>query len=148
MEMKGIHAIKVSPLEGNLCLLEEMEAGYIEDFLGQKDNWWNMWFSEIKRWELGVVDEFIEVWLRIYEIPALAWHSDFFVKLAEAWGSFICIDEKTADGKVMDVARVMLRVPLATSFPNCLSVSINGVLLKVTVREDVMGIVRSSPGGY
>src|SRR4051794_4760460 len=73
MEMEGIHAIKVSPLRGNLCLLEELEAGYIEDFLGQKDNWWNSWFSEIKRWELGMVDELKEVWLRIYGIPALSW---------------------------------------------------------------------------
>lgn len=40
MEMEGIYAIKVSPLGGNLCLLEELEPGYIEDFFWEKENWW------------------------------------------------------------------------------------------------------------
>lgn len=61
MEMEGIFAVKVSPLGGNLCLLEKLEEGYIEDLMGKKENWWNSWFSEVKKWEMGCVDEFRDV---------------------------------------------------------------------------------------
>lgn len=37
--MEGIFAVKVSPLVGKLCFLEELEKGYIKDFLGKNDNW-------------------------------------------------------------------------------------------------------------
>ncbi|XP_058747156.1 uncharacterized protein LOC131620160 [Vicia villosa] len=84
MEMEGIFAVKVSPLGGNLCLLEELEKGYIEDFLGSNDCWWSLWFSEVKRWDADSVDEHRDAWVRVYCIPAIAWQSEFFVSLAES----------------------------------------------------------------
>ncbi|XP_058776191.1 uncharacterized protein LOC131650502 [Vicia villosa] len=77
-EMEGFFAIKVSPMGGNLCLLEEMEDGYIEDLIGEGETWWRTWFSEIKKWEEDRVDDSRVAWIRIYGIPPHAWNDGFF----------------------------------------------------------------------
>lgn len=33
LEMEGVFAVKVSPLGGNLCLLEENDEGFIKDLI-------------------------------------------------------------------------------------------------------------------
>lgn len=86
------------------------------------------------------------MWLRIYGIPIVVWHSHFFVSLVEVWGSFICVDKNTASGKVFDVVRVTMRVPLDVSIPNNFKVSIHRVPFKLTVREDSLGFTRLGPG--
>lgn len=38
MEMKGIYAIKIIPLGGNLFLMEEVDEGYIQDFIEEEEH--------------------------------------------------------------------------------------------------------------
>ncbi|XP_058726543.1 uncharacterized protein LOC131597900 [Vicia villosa] len=97
-EMEGFFAIKVSLMGGNLCLLEEMEEGYIEDLIGEGETWWRTWFTEIKKWEDAKVDDSRVVWIRIFGILAHAWSSDFFMGIADTMGTFVCIDEHTSKG--------------------------------------------------
>lgn len=104
--------------------------------MGKKENWWNSWFSEVKMWEMQCVDDCRDVWVIVYGIPVIAWYSKFFVSLAEEWGTFLCIDEKTAEGKVLDVARPMIKIPLLCCIPKYFSVNINGDEFKLVVRED------------
>ncbi|XP_058775265.1 uncharacterized protein LOC131649523 [Vicia villosa] len=71
-EMEGVFAVKVSPLGSSMCLLEELEDGFIEDLIGGGEDWWKGWFSEIKKWEVGAVAQERDVWIRIYGIPVHA----------------------------------------------------------------------------
>lgn len=142
MEMEGIFAIKVIPLGGNLCMMEELEEGFIEDFIGEEETWWKTRFSEVKKWEEVMVDEYRDVWLRVYGIPAHVWHSEFFVALTEMWGSFSCIDDNTAIGEEFDLARIMVKVPISFKTLDTTDVNINEKVFKLMVREDVMGQTR------
>lgn len=93
-----------------------------------------------------MVDEYMDVWMRINGIPAIAWHSNFFVSLAKKWVSFTCIDEKTPEGKVLDIARILLKVPLHFRFPNSVNFNIDGCIFKLMIREDAMGQFLLSAG--
>lgn len=93
----------------------------------------------VKRWEIGTVDEYKDVWIRIYKIHGIAWHSNFFIALAEVWGMFICLDEKTANGKVFDVARMLPKVLLFLCVSDSICVCIDGVSLQLLLREDALG---------
>ncbi|XP_058740987.1 uncharacterized protein LOC131613324 [Vicia villosa] len=138
-DMEGVFAVKVLPLGGNLCLLEEVEEGFIEDLLREGESWWRNWFSEIKRWEEGMVDDRRDMWIRLYDIPALAWQAEFFVSLAESWGRFICIDENTAKGGAFDVARMLINVPLSFKLPETMVLDLGGSCINIFFREDAMG---------
>lgn len=39
-EVEGIFPIKVTPLGANLCLMEDMEEGFIRDLIGEGSTWW------------------------------------------------------------------------------------------------------------
>lgn len=39
-EMEGIFSIKVTPMGANLCLLVDMEEGFISDLIGEGSTWW------------------------------------------------------------------------------------------------------------
>lgn len=146
LEMEGIFAIKVTPLGGNTCLLEEKEDGFISDLIREGETWWKEWFSEIKRWEAGMVDGRRDAWFRVYGIPIHVWSTEFFMSLGEKWGRFICIDENTAKGEVFDVARIMVNIPLSLCMPDCVSVSIDGVVVNLCIREDSMSYYRQVAG--
>lgn len=49
----------------------------------------------------------------------------FFVRLANFLGSFVCIDENTANGTCMDIARVMMKIPVGFSLRDNLKVGID-----------------------
>lgn len=77
IEMEGIYAIKVSPLGGNLFLLEELEEGYIKDFIGKEVSWCNTWFSTVKKLDEGIIDDHRDIWIKVYGVPVQAWESYF-----------------------------------------------------------------------
>ncbi|XP_058742013.1 uncharacterized protein LOC131614447 [Vicia villosa] len=146
LEMEGVFAIKVTPLGGNKCLLEEREEGFIDDLIKEGETWWQSWFINIVKWEAGIIDSSRDAWFRIYGIPAHAWSSEFFVALAHSWGRFICVDDNTEKGEALDVARIMVNIPLSLSIPDCISVNIDGIMSKLFIREDVAGVYRSVVG--
>ncbi|XP_058726326.1 uncharacterized protein LOC131597659 [Vicia villosa] len=144
LEMEGVYVMRVTSLGGDVCLLEDREAAFIEDLIAEGESWWKSWFSDIKKWEEGMIGESRDVWLRIFGIPAHVWKSNFFVALAEVWGKFICVDERTAKGDVFDVARIMVKINFDLLIPEFFHVNINGKLFKLVVREDALGLFRSS----
>lgn len=137
LEMEGIFAIRVTPMGGNCCLLEDLEEGFIEDLIKVGETWWKSWFSIVEKWKAGCVDGNRDVWLRIYGVPLHAWCSEFFVSLGECWGRFICLDENTSKGEIFDVARLMVNIPISVKMPDYASVSIDGVIHNLYIREDV-----------
>ncbi|XP_058766204.1 uncharacterized protein LOC131639756 [Vicia villosa] len=102
-EMEGVFSIKVTPVGANLCLLEEMEEGYIGELIGDGSTWWKQWFIDIKPWKSPDVDEERVSWIRINGIPCHPWCAEFFMMLANSFGSFICLDENTANKSCLDI---------------------------------------------
>ncbi|XP_058783452.1 uncharacterized protein LOC131658139 [Vicia villosa] len=138
LEMEGVSAVRVIPLGGDACLLEDREPGFIEALIADGETWWQSWFSEIKKWEEDMVGGSREVWLRIFGIPAHVWNSEFSVSLAEVWGTFICVDDRTSKGEALDVARIIVKVKLSTKISDSVSVIIDNKNFNLVVREDAV----------
>lgn len=64
-EVEGVFAIKFSPMGANLCLLKEMEEGYINELLGEGSSRWKRWFKEIRSWNVYDVDIEKVMWIRL-----------------------------------------------------------------------------------
>lgn len=77
LEMEGYFAIKITPLGGSLCLLEETEEGLINDFIGVGESWWRQCFEEVKKWEEDIIDDGRVIWIREFGIPTHAWNTFF-----------------------------------------------------------------------
>lgn len=126
----------------NLCLLEEMEEGYIEDLIGEGETWWKTWFYEIKKCEETMVDDSRVVWLCIYVIPAHAWSSGFYVGMSDSMGSFVCIDDHTSKGEHMDVARVLVKVVSSFVLSESYREIVDDKVFPLILREDNFGALR------
>lgn len=71
------------------------------------------------------VDNDRVMWVRFLGFPCQAWCVEFFIKVANILGIYVCVDEETLARKYMDIARVLIRISLYFNLPECLSVSID-----------------------
>lgn len=120
------YGLRVIPLGAKKCLIKEVEDGALSDFLGKDEVWWKDWFEEVTRWNDAVTDKFKVVWLRFYGVPAVAWCSEFFMLLANQVSSFISVDELTAYGNAMDVARIQVCMGFNMVIQNTVELFIDG----------------------
>lgn len=116
-EVEEVFSIKVTPLGENICLLEEVEEGFISELVGGGFMWWKQWFKVIEPWRFKDVDSDKVTWIRVYREPCHAWCYEFFVSLTNSMGTFICIDENTTNKTCMDIAMIMVRVSSAFVVP-------------------------------
>ncbi|XP_058774651.1 uncharacterized protein LOC131648933 [Vicia villosa] len=141
--IEGVFDIKVTPMGGNMCLLEEEEEGVIEDLIGEGETWWKQWFAVVRRWNEKDIDDDRVIWVSVYGVPLHAWCVDFFVKLANSMGEFICVDESMAAGSNYDTARFMARVKLTHELMKFMIVQIDGKEVSLVLREDAIGSIRN-----
>lgn len=147
-EMEGFFAIKVTPLGGGLCLLEESEEGFIEDLIGDGESQWKIWFEDISRWNNKVVVKIRMVWVNIFGIPGLAWNAEFFKELSTRMETFIRVDEHTTNWDYFDIARIMIRIDIDVKIEKRLKVEINGKEFILILQEDSFYTLRINPGNY
>lgn len=123
-------------------IIEEMEESVILDLMSDDNTWWKQWFRSIKLWQKNVVDTERVTWIRVHGVPCNAWNIDFFVRIANTMGKFIIMDENfTADGN-MDLARILVRVPLSFFLKERVLVVIDDDVFELSFREDALGPFR------
>ncbi|KAI5411675.1 hypothetical protein KIW84_056664 [Lathyrus oleraceus] len=64
-QKEGFFCIKVTPLGGNLRLLEGRKEGAFENLVTNGASWLQKWFKEVRKWELEMVDGERVTWLQI-----------------------------------------------------------------------------------
>ncbi|XP_058775318.1 uncharacterized protein LOC131649579 [Vicia villosa] len=111
LEVEGFFSIKVHPLGANLCLLEEMDEGVIQELILEQGSLWKRWFKMIRPWQESDIDSERVVWIIVHGIPCHAWSLNFFERIAYFLGSYVCVDENTLAESNMDIARILIRVP-------------------------------------
>lgn len=82
------------------------------------------------------------MWIPIYGVSCHGWCAEFFMEWANSIGSFICLDENTENRTSMDIAKVMVKVPVSFRLKEYEKVMIDGIEFKLVFREDVYGLVR------
>lgn len=100
------------------------------------------WFKDIKHWSINYIDNARVIWIRIYDVPSIAWFSYFFVRLANSLGSFICLDEYTTLKSCLDIARIMIRVPMLFALKESMKVEVDRKVFNLVIREDSFGHMR------
>lgn len=141
-EMEGVFAVRITPLGANLCLLEELEDGYLSYLIGERNVWWKQWFSDIHPWKASNVDDSRITWFRFYGIPCHPWCSNFCVLLANSVVVFVCVDEIKPAGSSMDIARIMVRILVDFTMMDTVQVLIDGEVFNLIMREDSYGPIR------
>lgn len=142
-EVEGIFSIKFTPIGANLCLLEEVEEGFISELIREGSTWWKQWFKVIKPWrEIDVNLEKV-MWIYLYGVSCHAWYSDLFVCVANSLGSFVCLDENTTIKTCMDIARIMIRVSASFTLKDEYLEDIDGKEFRLVIREDSYGPMRN-----
>lgn len=63
LEVEGVFNIKVIPLDASLCLLEEMDEGFISEMIREGSTWWKQWFKKISMWNASDVDTERVIWI-------------------------------------------------------------------------------------
>lgn len=87
--VNGYFSILVTPLWGNICLLEDKVYGELKDLLING----KQWFKEARPWKpTDVGDERIS-WIFYYGIPFQVWKPEFFVTLVKSIGKYLCLDD-------------------------------------------------------
>lgn len=138
-EIEGYFSIKVTPLSANLCLLEENEAFEIRDLIREAKSGWSHWFSEIREWREGDVDNERVTWLRCFGIPCQAWNYPFFEMLANTIEKYVCADDNTSKRDCMDLARFIVRTKCAVVLNETFNIPINDVTFRIKMTEDTHG---------
>lgn len=64
---EGYFKAKVTPLEANLCLLEEQDEGEIKDLIEEAKDWVGQWFSDIHCWSPKDVDNERLTWMSVMD---------------------------------------------------------------------------------
>lgn len=66
------------------------------------------------------------------------------MNLASSFGTFICLNENSANRSCMDITRIMVRVPSNFNMIENIKYEINGTEFQLIIREDSMGPLRIS----
>lgn len=53
----------MTSLGANLCLLKELEDGFISELIGEGSTWWKQWFKMIRPWKNYDVDTGKVMWI-------------------------------------------------------------------------------------
>ncbi|XP_058783790.1 uncharacterized protein LOC131658522 [Vicia villosa] len=133
---EDIFSIRVTYLGPNLCLLEDLIEGEIEEFIKVRKEWWQLWFSSIQPWNPSDVDKERLIWIKITGVPCYVWGEIFFKRLADLFGRFIKCDEGTALKSRMDVARICISTGHFGRVDECINVEIEGAFFSVLVLEE------------
>lgn len=63
---------------------------------------------------------------------------------ANSMGMYMCVDDNTLAGNILDIARVLVRVPCGFNLKDNISVLIDDIPFELQLREDTFGPVRIS----
>lgn len=110
--------------------------------IGDGCYWWKRWFLYIRLWQISDVDNDMIMWVRLLGVPCHAWSVEFFMIVASVLGICVCVDDDTKAGRSMDIARVLIRVPIDFSLPSVLNISIDETKFLLMLREDTFGPAR------
>lgn len=141
-KMEGYFSIRVTPLEANLCLLEEVEEWDILDIIREGETWWKKWFVEIRRCKKEDVDTERVTWLRLHGVPCHAWNFRFFELMANGIGSYVYYDEDTLKGFNREVAKIIVRTNGVKVLNEIVSVLIDDVCFIIKIAEETHAPLR------
>lgn len=81
---------KVCALSNFKFILTFQSIQEMEDILEQPLEL-EQWFSSIKKWDIYDISDSRRTWVEVFGIPPYGWKWENFKKIAEMWGTFVCL---------------------------------------------------------
>ncbi|PKU76950.1 Uncharacterized protein MA16_Dca001556 [Dendrobium catenatum] len=78
----------------------------------------------------------VPIWVRVHNLPLVCWNSEGISKIASKIGIPIAVDALTAAKTRLTYARICIQVSTTSLFPDLVSVSIEGEILKLQIQYE------------
>ncbi|GKV50261.1 hypothetical protein SLEP1_g56973 [Rubroshorea leprosula] len=101
-------SISVLPMGGRRVLLIEKVAGFLSDYMKNKQELFGLWFESIKPWEMDPEENSRMMWLRITGVPLNAWDERCFQMIGETIGEVLMVHEDTKKKSILWDGRVLI----------------------------------------
>lgn len=69
---QGYFSVGATPMRSNLVLLESLEESEMEALIEGAQDWLGTWFSDLRKWSPGEIDNERLTWVRCYGTPVHA----------------------------------------------------------------------------
>ncbi|KAI0499557.1 hypothetical protein KFK09_017763 [Dendrobium nobile] len=88
----------------------------------------------------------VPIWVRVHNLPLICWNTEGISKIASKIGIPIAVDALTAAKTRLTYARICIQVSTTSSFPDTVSVAIEGDVIKLQVQYEWKPIPCASCG--
>ena len=126
--------VKIGALSSFQYLITFPSEARMKEALDQKETLFQ-WFSDVKRW--GVEDrcEARRVWLDIMGVPPQGWMWENFKKIAEIWGSLVCLGKQSTATDSFEVMKVCIATKILSKIQGELVLLLGSCGYRIIVSE-------------
>ncbi|GAU32574.1 hypothetical protein TSUD_218310 [Trifolium subterraneum] len=143
--MSGFHSLRVIVMGYKQILLWSDKADEVKEVV-ETVGWWCSLFERVVPWSQELITSHRVIWLSCYGVHIHAWGIDLFRALAFKYGMFIEVDEKTAQFKRCDVARVKVVTKETKLIDSTMVVKVRDKRFEIRVIEETGGWVELGGG--
>ncbi|GKV34368.1 hypothetical protein SLEP1_g42745 [Rubroshorea leprosula] len=128
--------INISPLGGRTILLTERLAGYLNEYLLQHKELFELWCEKIHSWDEAPQNYGRMVWVRISGVPLKAWSKRCFEMIAASLGEVVLVHEDTKSKSILCDGRVMILCSERNKIVKTLKLKVEEKLYQIGVTEE------------
>ncbi|GLT73796.1 hypothetical protein SLA2020_456300 [Shorea laevis] len=104
----GFTSLTITPMGGCKVLIHTEEENLVTKLIENERARWSKWFRKIKVWSPTDVAEERLAWIKISRLPLHAWNQKSLEKIDNFLGSFMKVDQFTANKDCLDAARILI----------------------------------------
>lgn len=130
---------KVHPMGVKEVALEFDTEDELQGFMASKGESLGDIFETISLASPNVVPTRHFLWLKLWNVPLIAWNLKFFAGVAQTMGTFVCLDDETRDRSRLDYARMRIESPVPYFTNRFLEAKIDHVTTRIWVERDFGG---------
>ncbi|KAK8697846.1 hypothetical protein V6N13_113981 [Hibiscus sabdariffa] len=114
-----------------LLLFTTLEKG--QEVLDRTDL--DTWFDKVLAWSSDVAFDSRSSWVSLVGLMVQFWFTDTSTNIARLWGSFVHLDEHTADPRSFERAQILIETKDLERIEEIIEIDYNGVLFSVRAQE-------------
>ncbi|GLU18987.1 hypothetical protein SLE2022_352590 [Rubroshorea leprosula] len=128
--------INISPLGGRTILLTEKLVGYLNEYLLQHKELFELWCEKIHSWDEAPQNYGRMVWVRISGVPLKAWSERCFEMIAASLGEVVLVHEDTKSKSILCDGRVLILCSERNKIVKTLKLKVEEKLYQIGVTEE------------
>ncbi|GLT96029.1 hypothetical protein SLE2022_136780 [Rubroshorea leprosula] len=133
---EGLPSIKITPMGGNLVLIEEENPECIKELVDGNLQWVSSYFERIKFWSPTDIAEERFVWVRIQGLLLHAWTEESLSTIGNHVGKTVKVDEHTLSKECLDVARILVSTKSKTGINEEFLLKVKNNSYNITLVEE------------